>query len=433
MTAYNSVFLYASPFIVLAIFLFLRSFTVKAQVSELDDLGILNIIIAFSLSFVFYMKFTKTIPLSAVIEISCTIMSFYLGIFVFSRLLKLNTSFEQTGYKIKEIVTNKENQESVHFFLMSSFIIFALFAGFFAFMNITMGERPDDRLVVAENNRVLDILRNGGYLIFMPLSVVIMLNTKTNYARRLFIIASILIMLSGSKGAIISILFMFMLTRGMQRGKLKTKDDLKLIIPIGFIGVAFGALLLLAYGKNANEAINLIAARLFLSGDLYMFSYVTNSYEKLYDLYNPVTYILHPFLKMVGLYGYKYPMGIMIASDVYGSLNYGPNPHFSILSLIFTHGNLVYASLYCFILGTFTILIKSISIELLHINAIPPIFRVTSLFILFPCSKIFLDIGLYQQNIISVAIVTVLIAIVYEFLNGKYSLNNKQNNEGSMI
>ncbi|MCP4392985.1 MAG: hypothetical protein GY804_01760 [Alphaproteobacteria bacterium] len=421
MVAENIALLCASPAIVLAIFLALRFFTIRAQVSELDDLGFINIIMAFSLSLVVFLHNQALITNGNLLEILCTIFSFYFGILITSKLLKIQTSFEIMGKKIRSIISDKNNQKSLLFFIYASFTIFVAFASFFTFMQIAAGESADDRIVFADNNRLFNVLRNGGYLILYPLSILTLLINKKSKSLRLFIIIALLTLTSGSKGAIIGLLFGFMLTRGIARGKLKSWEDAKIIIPFGSIGVVFGFLVLLMYSGDLSIAAKKIVIRLFFSGDIYIFSYVSGAYEKLFDFYSPIAYLSHPFLKMLGLQGYEHPMGIMIAADVYKSLQFGPNPHFSILSLIFTHGNLILASLLCFGLGCIVVLLKAISIEILHIKKIPHILRLIIFFTLFPCAGMFIDIGGYQQRSIAIAIVAVMIGMAYEFLGGTYS------------
>jgi hypothetical protein len=399
----------------LGMFLVLRTLTKSAQVSEFDDLGFLNIMMMFNFALVFFLYLKDIFPEEGLIEVLVTIGSFYIGIFVTARIFNLKRRFPSMRDEL--ISTAREDCAST--MLLMSILLFVIAGSFFAVLQIDTSD-PDQRLIISKNFRVFDIMRSGAATIFLVILFVRVFGLKQKKAKWLFSPYILISIFSGSKGVFLSILHYFLLMKGVLRGKLKSLEDFIWLIPVGIASLLFGAVVLLIYYGDLMLALRLMAVRLFLNGDVYLMSYVTAQYQDLFGKYDAIPYILHPFLKLIGLEGYDYPVGNALSELVTGAPDFGPNAHLSIVYLIFTRGSLVLSGILCFLTGAFVILLKMFSHYLLMQKNLPPIWRMSLFFAFFPCASLFIDLGVFEQRVISVVMVLILLSLVYEVMGGRY-------------
>jgi hypothetical protein len=398
------------------VFLLLRAFTLRAQVSEFDDLAFINLTVTFSIVTISRMAETGFFPERGIQEVFPLIFLFYAGIATTARF----SNFEKNKAAAAQNLHRLINQDSAsNFILLAALVLYALFGGWFSFMQLR-ADAPDARLVIADNNRIFDIFRTGSMFIFINL---LFIRTLVKPARMLWIMFSIFIIIafsSGSKSIVLVLASNYMLLRGVLRGR-NIKQDLKLFIPVAFLGIGMAFLIIKFYIGDTQIAFEKTVSRVVLAGDIYIYSYTLNDYRDYFDTYNPILYFFHPFLRLVGSAGYERPFGNTLFLDTFGEDVFGPNPHFTMLALLFSHGKMIIAGLLCFMGGCTMVCLKNIALLTLGCSHFyPPIWKIIVFTALFPCASLFLDIGLYQQNLITVGLVSMALLFCYEFLRGQY-------------
>lgn len=402
-------------------FFVLRLFTKSSQISEFDDLGFLNLTLAFSAGMIAFYFQVGSFPKRGLVEIGFTAGGFYIGLWLTSKALNLKARYLSMSQKLKSLV----EQDLAFKIVLGALFLFMCFGSGFAIFQAA-AKSPDQRLLLAEKARIVDIFISGSSTIFVFILFVRILARKSLHLRWLFAPYIILISLLGAKSALINLFQSYLITLGVLRGKLQTWKDTKLIAIFGSAGVIFAVFMLYFYVGDLKAAGEKIMTRILLSGDVYLLSYVTADYRRLFNRYEAIPYLLHPFLRLIGLQGYEYPIGCALFELLTGSSAYGPNPHITIVSLVLTNGKLLLSALFCFCAGALVALIKYFSIWILSHDNLAPIWRLILFFGFFPCGTLFLDIGLFEQKIITVACVGGLLVLVYEVIGGKYRKSRTQ-------
>ena len=132
--------------------------------------------------------------------------------------------------------------------------------------------------------------------------------------------------------------------------------------------LGIGVMGFLAYGAaSAGDIVYLLAYRLWMSGDTYVYAYQWEGLSSLrgnYDV-NFLSYMLHPLSSLVGIRAYEKPLGSMLASEVTGQdVLTGPNPQLPVLLDYFFSDALVTTFLIAFMIGFLVIGFRPAAIAL---------------------------------------------------------------------
>lgn len=271
----------------------------------------------------------------------------------------------------------------------------------------------DDRLLLNKNLRIISILKDLFVTWFIALFSFIYAKTKRKKFLIHLLILYFLITGSGSKGdlgqAILVTTFFY-----FQFNTVSKKTKIKIYILMLF------ALFLPTFLMNGSGFINKIIHRIYMSGDIYLFAYVIGDYKKLINYYDPLMYILHPFFSMIGIRGYDFPLGAQILSTanlpVTGT---GPNPHMTILNLVFFDDCVFCILLSSFIYGLIALLSVYLAFKILK-TRLDSYFKVMVFIVLYTNQiNLFIDIGMFEFNII-ILLVGFFIYLQLEMLKKKY-------------
>jgi hypothetical protein len=117
-----------------------------------------------------------------------------------------------------------------------------------------------------------------------------------------------------------------------------------------------------AYGTSSfGDAFVLIASRIWMSGDVYIYAYQRNALELIRDSYDVsfLAYIFHPITSLVGIRGYEKPLGSMLMSEaIRQNVLTGPNPQLPVLLDFFFPGQFCASILIAFVIGLLVMAIR---------------------------------------------------------------------------
>lgn len=128
-------------------------------------------------------------------------------------------------------------------------------------------------------------------------------------------------------------------------------------IVISAIVAFFGIGIMAVVGYKATSLLGifiLLGYRLWLSGDVYVLAYEQGALDAVRRYYHPTffRYIFHPITDLVGIRGYEYPLGAMLASQVAETTRLtGPNPQLPVLLDFFFPDSLIEITLIALAFG----------------------------------------------------------------------------------
>ena len=292
----------------------------------------------------------------------------------------------------------------------------------------------DERIVLAAQNRVVDILRNGSSMIpFMAVLLWLKLRER-KYIVALFIFA-IVSMFGGSKGVLFAYINLYVLYRYIVKKEISRLELMSIFI-IGFLGMLFTLSL---FGRSIDSSLDTILMRVAFPGDTYLFAYVWGDYHQLDGQYNAIDYIMHPFYRLIGERGYEYPFGVALNGIVKNNYDgYGPNALLPILSSALSDNIFFGAMIIVSFMGMISVVIVILSIKVKAKNEFMNIFITISLY--YSVLVMFTEIGLWEQKIISLLIVCGIVEIflgIYGYCIAPYAKGGicfgKNNNHNSNL
>lgn len=332
----------------------------RQQILNIFDPLILDtVFISFSGALVVVLSDTKLIPEYIVPLFFLTLIGFLIGgkiaCIQFDRSLfrdALDTTTQR--FSIREIT-------AVFFVTLALTLVLAA-------LGIALGASGDARQAFAKIFRPLVLLQTGSFFLTL-----ILLLSKNVSGPRAFLCACVLTILTipfSGKSVFLPFIFWIGLRLFVQRKALTLRTAATTSL-IGVVGVA--AMGILAYRDSTLSGIfRLLAFRLWMSGDSYIYAYQFRALSALRGYYHVsfVRYILHPFTALVGFRAYKEPLGAMLASRVVGHLVMtGPNPQLPVLLDFFFRKS--YLVIFCIaaLLGFLVIGLRSLSISLVQSRA----------------------------------------------------------------
>ncbi len=228
---------------------------------------------------------------------------------------------------------------------------------------IETGGQGDNR---QEFNRAFRpiVTLNGGFSLF---SLLALLSPKLSKKEVFiwFILQTVPSIAFSGKSILLPVFFWFGLKFFVNKKRASLATIAILILGL-FLGV--GMMGLIAYGASESADIFLlIAGRLWLAGDVYIYAYQRNGLEMAQGDYHVsfLAYMLHPITALVGIRGYDRPLGAMLASEtLHTPVLTGPNPHLPVLLDFFFPGQFLAIVLISLIIGFMVIGIRAFGIYL---------------------------------------------------------------------
>lgn len=384
----------------------------------LDPMGVLKLLVTVSLvdlTILFlndYLKqdeFLKMITLTAIFLFFTWVPSLF-----FSK-----QNFKQ-GINDLLIRTNLNDDQAVFKFTLATALILNVI-----FSLLLLGaESGDYRIVLAKQFRLLDVLKNG--FTNVALTYGFLLVVFTNNKRILFqlILFAFTLFFTGAKSFVLTIVVTYFFFYGIHNYEnflpkrfLKSVKEKLVVGILGVVIILSGFLTLWYWRGDPSVAWDILLSRVFLAGDIYLYAYVWGDYTQLYEKYNIGLYFLHPFLKLLGLQGYDFPLG----AELFGLTGqpiegFGPNAQLPILVAVLTHGN---TELAFFVMSLLGLLYGAsfVVIQKMMVKNFPAILIYYLIAIYLWCLPTFyLDIGVTQQTLISLTITFAMIIFVKKLM-----------------
>ena len=286
-------------------------------------------------------------------------------------------------------------------------------------MNYSSGS---ERFIFNRNMRELMLFNTLFSIWALYMSSVIYSKTKK---KTFLYYAFILIVLSafmGSRGAAMQgfLIFLFFY---LQCNKIKKEYFILLII-------IFTCLVILPTQFMYGNALEMILNRVFLSADIYLWSFVVGDYKPFIDYYDPISYVLHPFSSLIGIRGYEYGFGAQILETanlvVDGT---GPNDQMPMLGMIFYNDCLLCISVFTIIFSLIMMFTIVFVFYLFRKTNIDLSLRVLVFSLLYYSSiNIFIGVNAFSFNIVILLLGFVVYFIFYIFkkIGSKKALNNDE-------
>jgi hypothetical protein len=225
------------------------------------------------------------------------------------------------------------------------------------------GATGDARQGFARAFRPLVVLQGGLFLF----ALVTLLSHKLSTLKVAFWIV-LLIALSipfSGRSIFVPILIWFGIKLFLERKQVTWRVTLTLF---GTVLLGAGLMVAFAYGRAGFlNIVYLIAGRLWMSGDVYLFAYAQDALNWLRGSYDVeyVAYMLHPLTSLVGIRAYDRPLGAMLTSQLQGvDLYTGPNPHMPVVLDYFFPGMFGVSFLIALLIGFLVMSTRSAGIAL---------------------------------------------------------------------
>lgn len=232
-----------------------------------------------------------------------------------------------------------------------------------AALGVVLGAAGDARQHFQKVFRPLVLFQQALFLVCL----VLLLSRKVSNSRAaawIGILAFMAVPFSG-KSVFLPVLFWLGLRRYVS-GRAITLRTIGISAVVGVFG--FGLMAVVGYRTTSVIGIILLLGlRLWLSGDVYLLAYQQDALDELRRYYHPTffRYIFHPITDLVGIRGYEYPLGAMLASQAaHTTVLTGPNPQLPVLLDFFFPQSPVEITLIAFAFGFVILGIRGFGLKL---------------------------------------------------------------------
>lgn len=205
---------------------------------------------------------------------------------------------------------------------------------------------------------------HGGLWLF---SLLLLLSPRLSIRQVVFWLVLLIVpsVAFSGKAVLLPVLFWFGLRLFIRKRRV---NMVTIAVLTGFVLMGVGIMGLIAYGASSSAAVLLlIATRLWLSGDVYIYAYQKDALSMVRADYHVsfLAYMFHPITSLFGVRGYDKPLGSMLASEVLrDNVLVGPNPHLPVLLDYFFPDQLVPTILVSVVVGAAVLAIRSAGIGL---------------------------------------------------------------------
>jgi hypothetical protein len=407
-----------SPFLPLLVLILsfygLRWLTGRIQINEFDSIGQLNLNTAFSLSSLTALSVLGYIDSDNWQLIGSLYLIFYVAVWLTSILTmdRKLTKKQNLGFD-RELFADHRYQ---YIIATITGVILALTSLFFVYILVTQSLSGDDRIALAKDYRVMDIIRRGFATIFTYYSISCFLYKFDRYLLGLVILNIAIGFFSGSKSFVVEYLTAYITIDTLIKGR--NQVSFKKYLPL--IGIVLtGTLGTIMFWQNVSftDAWISISNRLFAAGDIFYYSFIHNNYKNLFGEYNFWSYLAHPFTSLFGIRGYEHPIGSMLYVSANEEIKgFGPNPQLPMTAIILLQGNFWLSSLFCGLLAVLLVLSRNFALQVLQIRSLPTVLRTSVFAIFFVRSTVILvDFSLLAIDLIAVFAMTG-ITLIFQYV-----------------
>lgn len=396
------------PFLV--IFMFITIKLMRSYIYSIYDESILLILtISTSLSYLLLLTVLGQVDPFYFVQYTFLFIIFFFGV-NFASQVNGKINFYGALEKIIENLTKEEKQD-INSLLNILFILSLIAQGFLSLQMLLQGLSAGGRLEISKQFMIVQFIAFGAFPIYsIFISFLFRINGRVPTKCIVHIIIySIVSILSGSKGGLLSLFFTFCNINYpflMSKGKYKKLMLTFLVLSVGTMVIA-SSIVNSGYGESF---IDTLVYDLLMRGDVYSLALVQNGgVEKYYGIYNPIMYFLHPFLLLIGQRGYDIPLGTRLAKDASGQEFGGANNHLPILLDILFSGNIIACILVCFVSGWICYVLKKFYVDKIMLSSLHIIDKVA---IMIPCSTFLvfcLDASVYAFAFVVGPMVTLVI------------------------
>jgi hypothetical protein len=385
----------------------MRFLTQRMQINEFDSIGQLNVNTSFSLSAFVALSALGFIESDELIMVCSLYFIFYfvVGLTTIVTINRKALTKQFVGFDI-ELFADHRYQYVV---ATVTGIILALTSLFFSYILITKSLSGDDRIAIAKDYRVMDIIRRGFATIFTYYSIGCFLQKRDRYLLALVLLNTGIGFFSGAKSFTVEYITAYITINTLIKGKGQVR--FKQYLPLMSIVLLLTIGTVMFWQKiSFGDAMMAIANRFFASGDIFYYSYVYNDYTSLFGEYNFWSYIFHPITSLVGIRGYEWPIGSLLfvrpGDEIQG---FGPNPQLPMTALILLQGNYLLAALFCAFMAVVMVLCRNFALNILERRSLPTVLRTSVLAVFFVKPTVILaDFSLMLIDIISVIAMTIV-------------------------
>lgn len=316
---------------------------------------------------------------------------------------------------------------SIIYKLYIIFLVGALIAiianSIFSLEMIATGYVGDERLILRQDNRALDLIKRD----FLNISIFlagILIGCNYNIKKKIIFIFISLMAIStiycGSKAFLISIILTYYFGIIFVRKYYKIRLNHIVLLMAGLFSIGVARII---WGYENINIITTLITRLFLSGDAYIYSPGLIDQASLYGTYDAFDYLLHPIYRLFKSSGYDNPLGVELFGLVTGNFEgNGPNAVYPLLVGVLSNGSLLIIYLAMFILGNITVLCRYIGVAAFNSAWKKyPVVAVGFLYSSFTLPiVIMVDIGAFQQLVIGNIFVVIFLQLVMIIVGLKF-------------
>jgi hypothetical protein len=405
------------PLIVLfACFYGMRFLTQRMQINEFDSIAQLNLNSAFSLSSLASLGVLGYVDSSEMILICSLYLIFYLVVGITS-IITINRRIlakQSVGFDV-ELFADHRHQYVV---ATVTGILLALTSVFFSYILISKSLSGDDRIALAKDYRVLDLVRRGFATVFTYYSIGCFLYKRDRYLLALVLLNAGIGFFSGAKSFTVEYITAYITINTLIKGtaQVKFKQYAPLLVAVLALTVAT---VMFWQGLNFGDAVTSLLNRLFASGDIFYYSFIYNDYHDLFGQYNFWSYVFHPITSLIGIRGYEWPIGaLLFAQPGIEIQGFGPNPQLPMTALILLQGNFWLSALFCAVMAVLMVFCRNFALDMLERRSLPTVLRTSILAIFFVKPTVILaDFGLMMIEIIATVGMTIVTLVFQGILD----------------
>lgn len=378
-------------------FFVMRFFTRDIMVNELDLFVMTNVTMAFSVALVFSYWRAHEMWSADFVLILGLMSTFYVSVFLTGKLLGIKALKDASKVVAFEAM-RKDHYRNVA--LVVTFVI-----GVPALTAITLASLRagfDSQFAIERDAGPFRLLMEGGVPLFLYYAF------STNIVTRKFcnvwMVGIVLLVspLGGAKSALLVDLLTYFTVAGLLRPEIEVKRLVKLS-PVLALALPTMLIPFIVQGLSISAGLFQSSVRFFLSGDIYYYTFVASRPTEFFHYYQWWSYLLHPFLRLVGQRAYRFPLGSILYSHYIGQQTVsGPNPHATVLGFVLFNGNVLLAVAFCSLIGVLTVVMRYWAFRINFVRRLPPVLRSTlSAILAFNSPILLLDFGTAERYLIA--------------------------------
>jgi len=333
---------------------------------------------------------------------------------LFIQCIMYTITFVMAPYFIKKEYLNLDKfMEVTEFDLQIGRVVFfvnILIALFYILLFWSIYSDGNERLNFNRDFRALSLFTSLFSFWAISLCSAIYSKTKIKEYFLYVLISLILIAFMGSKGlmflGILIFIFLYLQCNSL--------NLIYLLVAIFIIFLSVFIPTQIMYGN----ALDILIDRVFMSGDIYIYSFVLGDYKDLIGYYEPLSYFTHPYSSLFGVRGYDFPLGSKILETAnIGVSGAGPQDHMTILAITLFSDSYIEMLLFTLFICFIIIFFMKFSFYIFSLTKFCLSIRIIVFILLYiQIINIFVGINAFSFNIILI-ILSICIYLFFVFLN----------------